>query len=104
MKLIVCILLVAAGLFVHLVAKMSELENRGQQVNAWAYLTEHPWTTLNVVLGAYGLLLFAYYTGELGPVGSFSFGVVANVAGDKLRARALAKVNAIEETNQRSGV
>lgn len=103
MKIAICILLVAVGLLFHLVGKLSELENRGQQVKAWEYLSQHPWTTLNVVLGAYGLLLFAYFLGELGPVGSFAIGVAANSAGDKLRARALARINAPDEPQQ-SGV
>lgn len=87
-----CAALVLAGLVTHFVAKLKELEDRGQQVHAWASLRERPFTALNVILSAYGLLLLAYYTGEMGPVGSFCMGVAANAAGDKLRASAARRV------------
>lgn len=94
LTIVVCCALVAAGLITHFVAKLSELEQRGTPVGAWAYLKRNPYTTLNVVLGAYGLLLLAYYTGEMGPVGSYCMGVAANAAGDKLRARAKGRIEA----------
>lgn len=96
--IILCAVLVFAGLATHFVSKLAELEQRGVPVGAGAYLAQHKWTALNVVLGAYGLLLLAYYTGEMGPVGSFCMGVAANAAGDKLRARAEAKINETKET------
>lgn len=92
-RVVLCAILVSAGLVTHFVSKLAELEARNVPVSATAYLSEHRWTTLNVVLGAYGLLLLAYYTGEMGPVGSFCMGVAANAAGDKLRARAQAKLD-----------
>lgn len=92
-KIALCSVLVFAGLLSHFVSKLAELEARGVPVSATQYVAEHRWTTLNVVLGAYGLLLLAYYTGEMGPVGSFCMGVAANAAGDKLRARAQAKLD-----------
>lgn len=92
-QLILCCALVAAGLVTHFVSKLKELEDRGQKAHALAIIKERPYTALNVVLGAYGLLILAYYAGELGPVGSFCMGVAANAAGDKLRARAQAKVD-----------
>lgn len=91
-KIILCCCLVAFGLALHFVAKLAELEARGAPVSALDQLRKSPFTTLNVVLGAYGLLLLAYYTGEMGPVGAFCMGVAANAAGDKLRARAIAKI------------
>ncbi len=91
-QLILCCALVAVGLITHFVAKLKELEDRGESPSAWATLSAKPFTTLYIVLSAYGLLLLAYYTGELGPVGSFCMGVAANSAGDKLRARAQAKL------------
>lgn len=92
MNVTICCLLVAAGLITHFVAKLKELEDRGLHPSAWGTIKDRPFTALNVVLGAYGLLLLAYYTGEMGPVGSFCMGVAANVAGDKLRASAEAKL------------
>ena len=92
-QIVLCSLLVAAGLITHFVYKLKELEDRGQSPQAWATLSEKPFTTLSVVMSAYGLLLLAYYTGEMGPVGSFCMGVAANSAGDKLRARAQAKLD-----------
>jgi hypothetical protein len=91
---VICVLLVFAGLMTHFVSKLAELEQRGLKITAREYLTDHKWTAMNVVLGAYGLLLLGYYTGEMGPVGSFCMGVAANAAGDKLRARAQAKIEA----------
>lgn len=92
-QVVLCAMLVAAGLVTHFVAKLKELEDRGVQAHAWTSIKERPFTALNVVLSAYGLLLLAYYTGEMGPVGSFCMGVAANAAGDKLRARAQAKLD-----------
>lgn len=89
-----CVFLVAAGLLVHFVAKLAELESRGTPIGARTYIAQHPYTSLNVVLGAYGLLLLGYLAGEMGPVGAFCMGVAANAAGDKLRARAQAKIDA----------
>lgn len=97
-QIVLCSILVAAGLILHFAAKMKELEDRGVQASATSYLSEHKWTTIYVVLSAYGLLLLAYFTGEMGPVGSFCMGVAANAAGDKLRARAEAKLNAMPPT------
>ncbi len=93
-----CSCLVAAGLVSHFVAKLAELEARGTPVGAWDHIRQHRWTSLNVVLGAYGLLLFAYYAGEMGPIGSFCMGVAANAAGDKMRARAQTKIQSTGET------
>ncbi len=92
-QVILCCLLVLFGLVTHFVAKLRELEDRGMIVSPWRYLSDHPYTAFNSVLGAYGLLLLAYYTGEMGPVGSFCMGVAANAAGDKMRARAQAKID-----------
>lgn len=97
-QIILCCALVAFGLVTHFVSKLKELEDRGQKVHAWESLCERPFTALNVVLGAYGLLLLAYFTGEMGPVGSFCMGVAANAAGDKMRARAQAKLDSISNT------
>lgn len=92
-QIALCAFLVAAGLVSHFVSKLAELETQGRPISAWAYLSAHPYTSLNVVLGAYGLLVLAYFAGEMGPVGSFCMGVAANAAGDKLRARAQAKID-----------
>ena len=100
-QILLCSGLVAFGLVTHFVSKLSELEQRGQPVGAWEYLCAHKWTSLNVFLGAYGLLLLSYYTGEMGPVGAFCMGVAANAAGDKLRARAQAKIDAIQNTPEK---
>ena len=92
-QIILCVLLVALGLALHFVGKLAELEARGQAIGAIAYIRRAPYTALSVVLGAYGLLLLAFYAGEMGPIGSFCMGVAANSAGDKLRARAQAKLD-----------
>lgn len=97
-QIVLCAGLVALGLITHFVSKLSELEQRGQAVGAIEYLRAAPFTALNVVLGAYGLLVLAYFAGEMGPVGSFCMGVAANAAGDKLRARAQAKVDSQAQT------
>ena len=90
--ILLCSGLVLVGLVTHFVSKLAEMEASGLTVSAYSELKAHPYTAINVVLGAYGLLLLAYYTGEMGPVGSFCMGVAANSAGDKLRARATAKI------------
>ncbi len=92
-KVVMCCLLVALGLFAHVVAKLSELENRGTPMGMKAYIMEKPYTSLNVVISAYGLLAMAYYSGEMGPIGALSFGVAAQSVGDKFRARAQSKVD-----------
>lgn len=83
-----CCLMVAFGLMIHFVTKLKELEDRGVPIGAVAYLKSQPWNAMYVVLSAYGLLLLAYFTGELGPVGSFCMGVAANAAGSRLQANA----------------
>jgi hypothetical protein len=95
-QVVLCAALVAFGLVLHFVSRLSELEARGESVGALDYLKQHPYTAANVVLGAYGLLLLAYYTGEMGPVGSFCMGVAANAAGDKLRAQAQARIERLD--------
>lgn len=97
-KVLLCCTLVTVGLITHFVYKLKELEDRGESPSAWKTLSAKPFTTLSVVLSAYGLLLLAYFTGEIGPVGSFCMGVAANSAGDKLRARAQAKIDSIQNT------
>lgn len=92
-QILLCCGLVAAGLLTHFVSKLAEFEQRGAAIGAWAYIAKQPFTSLNVVLGAYGLLLLAYYAGEMGPVGSFCMGVAANSAGDKVRSRAQSKLD-----------
>lgn len=99
-KLALCVALVAFGLFIHVVTKLAELEQRGTPTTLRAYIGKAPFTALNVILGAYGLLLLAYYTGEMGPVGSFCMGVAAQSAGDKLRARAQAKLDTMTSAPQ----
>lgn len=94
-QIILCCALVAFGLVTHFVSKLAELEARGTPVSALGYLKKNPYTAFNVLLGAYGLLLLAYYTGEMGPVGAFCMGVAANAAGDKMRARAQAKLDSL---------
>jgi hypothetical protein len=91
-QVILCIALVAAGLVSHFVWRLSQLEDAGQKVDARAYLIQHKWATLNMVFAAYGLLILAYFTGELGPVGSFTFGVAADAAAERMRMKARAKV------------
>jgi hypothetical protein len=91
-KLIVSIILVAVGMVVHYSAKLRELEEMGQPVSPGDYLKKNPWTAVNVVLGAYGLFLLQWYTGEGVPIAAFLTGVACNAAGDKLRARANAKM------------
>jgi len=92
LHVLLCVGLVAIGLLSHFVWRLSQLESAGQRVNVRAYVLAHRWAMLNMVFAAYGLLLLAYYTGELGPVGSFTFGVAADAAAERLRARAQARV------------
>lgn len=92
-RIVLCALLVAFGLIVHFVSKLSDLEANGKAPGVAEFLAVHKWSTLNVVLGAYGLLLLSFYTREMGPVGSFCMGVAADVAGARLRARAQAKLD-----------
>lgn len=92
-ELMVSLAMVAVGIVVHVAAKLSELEQRGEPTGALNYVRAHPWTAANVVLGAYGLFLLQWYTGEGGPIAAFLTGIACNSAGDKLRARADAKVN-----------
>ena len=92
LRIVACALLVAAGLIIHFVTKLSELEQRGVPITARDYLTPHKWTTLSVVLGAYGMLLMSYLAGEMGYLGSFCMDIAANVAGDRMRARAQSKL------------
>jgi hypothetical protein len=92
-KVALCCALVAFGLFSHVVTKLAELENRGTPMGLKAYIFEKPFTALSVVISAYGLLAMAYFTGEMGPIGSLSFGVAAQSVGDKFRARAQAKLD-----------
>ncbi len=89
-----CCALVAVGLFGHVIAKLAELEQRGQPTSWKAYILEKPYTSINVVFSAYGMLGFAYFTGEMGPLGALSFGVAAQSVGDKFRASAEAKTRA----------
>lgn len=91
-NLILCTLLVLFGIIVHFVLKLSELETQGKIITPWAYWREHPYTSLNVVLGAFGLMLASYFMHELTYITAICIGWICNSAGDKLRARAEAAI------------
>lgn len=90
-----CCLLVAVGIAFHFILKLQELENQGQIVLPWQYWRQHPYTSLVVVMGAYLFLAMELSIHEATYTTALLTGVACNSVGDKLRARAQAKLDAM---------
>lgn len=90
----VCGLLVAFGILFHFITKLAELEMQGRIVTPWRYWRDHPYTSLIVVLAAYLVMALQAAIGELSYSAAILTGIASNSLGDKLRARAEAKVDA----------
>lgn len=86
-------LLMAAGIVVHFVQKMAELEDAGQIFTPLGYLRLHPWRAAMLVSTAWLLLYVTFLTGELTKVTAILFGYSCQAAADTLRARANAKAS-----------
>lgn len=85
------LILVSVGIGSHVLAKLAELEQRGQSMSWKEYVMNNKWTAMSVLLSAYLLFVVQWYMGEGGPIAAILTGVSCNSAGDKLRARAAAQ-------------
>ncbi len=83
----VCLIVVALGIFAHAISKLSELEQRGQPIDMKSYITNNKYTAMSVVLGAYMLFMYLWYSGQGSLPVAIMAGICCNTAGDKLRAR-----------------
>jgi hypothetical protein len=84
----VCAGLVAAGILFHFVLKLQELEQQGTIVKPWVYWSQHPYTSLAVIMSAYLFMALQYALGELSHSAAILTGIACNSLGDKMRARA----------------
>src|SRR5262245_21769358 len=87
-KLIVCVVLMVAGLVTHVVSKLAELEQRGTPTDFKSYAMKQKYTSMSVVLSCFGALFMTYEMNEMSTLGSFFIGVACNSFGDKVRAYA----------------
>lgn len=87
-NLLICTLLVAAGILFHFILKLSELEAQGTLLTPWAYWRVHPYTSLTVIMSAYLFMALQAALGELSYSAAILTGIACNSIGDKLRARA----------------
>lgn len=94
-NLLLCCLLVALGIALHFIMKLKELEDQGTIVLPWQYWRQHPYTSLSVIMGAYLMLAMAAGLHELTYMGALLIGIACNSIGDKLRAKAQAKLDAM---------
>lgn len=83
----ICAALVAIGIVFHFVMKLGELETQGTIITPWRYWSQHPYTSLSVVMAAYIFLGIQYSLHELTYSSAFLTGIACNSIGDKLRAR-----------------
>ena len=91
-NLIACAGLVAVGIAFHFLTKLSELEAQGQIITPWAYWSRSPYSSAAVVMAAYLFMALQYQLGELSYSAALLTGIACNSLGDKLRARAAAKI------------
>lgn len=89
----ICTGLVLFGILFHFVVKLGELEVSGKIVTPWGYWREHPYTSLTVLMAAYLFMALQYSLGELSYSAAVLTGVACNSIGDKLRARANARLD-----------
>lgn len=90
----VCGGLVALGIVFHFLSKLAELEAMGRIITPWAYWRQHPYTSAIVIVAAYLVMALQFAIGELSYSAAILTGIASNSLGDKLRARAEAKVDA----------
>lgn len=98
-QLLLCLVFAAVGLIFHFLIKLYELQKQGDFVTPWAYWRRNPYESLIVIFGVVIMLLLGWVTGQLTFGAAILTGVTANSIGDKLRARANAK---LDETLGRS--
>ena len=84
----ICAALVAFGILFHFITKLAELEKMGKIITPVTYWTEHPYTSLLVVMAAYAAMGVQAGIGELSYSASILTGIACNSLGDKLRAQA----------------
>lgn len=92
-QLLICLGFAAVGVLFHFITKLYELEAQGTVVTPWQYWRRNPYASLIVVLAVVLMLLLEWVTGQLTYGAAILTGVTANSAGDKLRARANAKLD-----------
>lgn len=102
LNLWICTGLVAFGILFHFVAKLGELEAAGSIVTPWSYWRNHPYTSISVVMAAYLVMALQYALNELSYSAALLTGIACNSLGDKLRARANARIDRLNERD--SGV
>lgn len=91
-NLLICAALVAVGILFHFVTKLSEFEAQGQIITPVDYWKQHPWTSVMVVMSAYLFMALQVALGELSYSAAILTGIACNSLGDKLRARAQARL------------
>ena len=84
--------LIAAGICVHFVKKLYDLEQAGTILPPTTYVRQHPYSFILAVLGAYLLAALCYFTEQLTYGMAILIGVTCSSAFDTLRARAAGKM------------
>lgn len=92
-QLLLCMVFAAIGLTFHFLLKLWELQRQGDLVTPWEYWRRNPYESLIVIFGVVIMLLLGWVTGQLTYGAAILTGVTANTIGDKLRAKANAKID-----------
>ncbi len=93
MNLYLATALMLFGCVVHFVETLAVLEEAGEHLTPWAYLKQHPYRALSMVLTAFILLLVINAAGELSKVAAVLIGYTCQNAADRIRQRANARMN-----------
>lgn len=97
MNLYLAAILVAAGILVHFLKKLYDLENAGTILPPATYLRQHPYTFLSAVASAYMFAAMLYFVDQFNYAVAILVGVTCGSAYDSLRARAAGKLDKAED-------
>lgn len=92
MNLYLATALMLFGVVVHFVEALALLEEAGQHLTPLAYLRQHPYRSLAMVLTAFILLMILNAAGELTKTAAVLVGYTCQSAADRIRQRANARM------------
>jgi hypothetical protein len=102
--LFICLGLILIGVGFNLLVKLATLEEQGRIISPWAYVSQHPYRSLLLAVSAVLTALLLYFVDQLNFATAVLIGVAADMAADKMRQRAEARLSeAYDAVGQQSG-
>lgn len=92
-NLLICLVLVLLGVAFNLLVKLALLEEQGQAMSPWAYVSSHPYRSALLAVSTVLTMLLLYYIGELTYATCVLLGVASDQLADKLRSQASARID-----------